>query len=69
MNRENIIKAIDAYARASGLKQSTICQYALGNRLVYDLLKNGGGSLASIERLTAWMDENPPTAPVKGRVA
>lgn len=61
MDREQIIKAIDDYAKASGLSQSTICQYALRNRKVYERLKNGGScSFASVEALMAWMDQNPP---------
>lgn len=60
MDRTQIIKAIDDYAAASGLSQSTICQYALRNRKVYDRLKNGGScSFASVEALLQWMDENP----------
>lgn len=60
MDRTQIIKAIDDYAAASGLSQSTICQYALRNRKVYDRLKNGGScSFASVEALLRWMDENP----------
>lgn len=63
MKQAQIIKAIDDYAKASGLKPSTICQYALKNRKVYDRLKNGGScSFASVEALLAWMDENPPKA-------
>jgi hypothetical protein len=61
MDREQIIKVIDDYAEASGLSQSTICQYALRNRKVYERLKNGGScSFASIETLMAWMEKNPP---------
>lgn len=60
MDRTQIIKAIDDYAAASGLSQSTICQYALRNRKVYDRLKNGGScSFASVEALLRWMKENP----------
>jgi hypothetical protein len=60
MDRTEIIKAVDDYAEASGLSQSTICQYALRNRKVYDRLKNGGScSFASVEALLRWMEENP----------
>lgn len=63
MDRDDIIKAIDDYAQATGLSQTTICQYALRNRKVYDRLKAGGScSFASIEALLQWMDENPPKA-------
>jgi len=63
MNRDQIITAVDTYAAKSGLKQSTICQYALGNRLVYDRLVNGGGcSISSVERLLSWLEKNPVPA-------
>lgn len=61
MNRADIIKSIEAYSEASGLAPTTICQYALRNRKVYDRLKSGGScSVASVEALARWMDENPP---------
>lgn len=56
MDRETVIKAIEDFSATSGLKPSTICQYALRNRLVYDKLKNGGSpGFSSIERLMDWM--------------
>jgi hypothetical protein len=61
MTRDEIIKAVDDYSRASGLAPSTICQYALRNRKVYERITQGGNiGLASIERLMSWMRANPP---------
>lgn len=61
MQRDEIIKAVDDYAAASGLAHSTICQYALRNRMVYERLKSGGScSVSSVEALLSWMAENPP---------
>jgi hypothetical protein len=67
MDREQIIKAVDDYAAATGLSPSTICQYALRNRKVYDRLKDGGTcSFASAEALMAWITANPPKAQDRG---
>ncbi len=61
MNREQIIKAVDDYAERSGLKRSTICQYALQNRHFYNNLKSGKDfRFGTAERLLAWMRDNPP---------
>jgi len=62
MEREKIIQAIEDYSRASGLAPSTICQYALRNRKVYQRLKAGGTtSIASAQNLLNWMRDNPPS--------
>lgn len=67
MDRNHIIKAIDEYARVSGLKPSTICQYAVKNRHAYDRLVSGSLSMRSAEQILEWINENPPVA--KGNAA
>lgn len=63
MTHAEIIAAIDGYAARSGLAPSTVCQYALKNRLVYDRLKTGGScSVKTVERLLGWMHDNPPSS-------
>lgn len=61
MQRSDIIKAIDDFSAKSGLKPSTIGQYAARNRNAYKSLKSEGRvSIATIERLLCWMADNPP---------
>lgn len=60
MHRTRIIKAIETYSDVSGLKPSTICQYALRNRRFYDNLVTGGDYLSrSADRLMEWIKANP----------
>lgn len=60
-SRTEIIKAIEAYAAQSGLKPSTICQYAVRNRrLYYRLLARQEQDEALAQRLLHWMRDNPP---------
>lgn len=64
MHRTRIIKAIETYSDVTGLKPSTICQYALRNRRFYDNLVTGGDYLSSsAERLMDWIRAHP----AKGR--
>lgn len=61
MESKDIIKIIDDYAAQSGLKPSTICQYALRTHRLYDRLKAGGECLPSTaKKLIAWVKANPP---------
>lgn len=63
MQRTEIIKAVDAYAEASGLKQTTICQYAVQNRHFYDNLVGGKDyQVGTADRLIEWMRANPAEA-------
>lgn len=60
MQRDRLIKAIETYAAISGLKPSTICQYAVQNRHLYDNLVSGGDYRASTaERVIAWIKDHP----------
>lgn len=61
MNRADIIKAIEAYAEASGLKPSSICQLSVQNSRLYDRLLRSIEHDAEVgKRLTQWMADNPP---------
>lgn len=60
MDRALIIKAIDDYAAASGLRQSTICQYAVRNRHAYDRLVSGSLRMSTAEEILRWIADNPP---------
>lgn len=63
MDRNQIIKAIDDYAKATGLKQTTICQYAIRNRRFYKNLKDGlDYRVGTARRVLDWIDENQPEA-------
>lgn len=60
MQRERIIKAIETYSAVSGLKASTICQYAVQNRNFYKNLTLGGDYKASTaERMVQWIKDHP----------
>jgi hypothetical protein len=62
MESNDIIRAIDAYAERSGLKPSTICQYAVRNWRLYDELSSGRECLPrTARRLMAWIHDNPPS--------
>lgn len=63
MDRQQIIKSIDDYASASGLKPSTICQYAVKNRNAYDRLVSGSLSLRTAEQILEWIAANPAQKP------
>lgn len=61
MNRADIIKAIEAYAEASGLKPSSICQLSVQNSRLYDrLLRSVEHDNEIGKRLTEWIAANPP---------
>lgn len=69
MDRQDLISKIEGYSADSGLKPSTICQYALSNRRFYDnLLAGKDYQVGTGERLVAWMQKHPP-APRKGAAA
>lgn len=62
MQRERLIKAIETYALLSGLKASTICQYAVQNRNFYDNIVSGGDyKISTAERIVHYIRENPAT--------
>lgn len=61
MDPSIIIAEIDAHARATGLKPTTICQHALGNARLYERIKRRCERyVKEAERLRAWMAANPP---------
>lgn len=56
MERTHIIAAIEAEAARSGLKPTTICQYAVKNRNLYDNLVNGlDCQIGTARRLLDWI--------------
>jgi hypothetical protein len=59
MDRAKIINLIDEYSALSGLKQTTICQYALANRKFYQRLKGGYFHETQAQRLAEWIVNNP----------
>lgn len=60
MQRERLIKAIETYTLVSGLKASTICQYAVQNRNFYDNVVSGGDyKVSTAERMVQWIKDNP----------
>jgi hypothetical protein len=61
MDKQALIRQIEAYSAASGYAPSTICQYAVKNRGVYARLTAGKScTRRTADRLTAWMRDNPP---------
>lgn len=62
MQRDRVIKAIETYSALSGLKASTICQYAVQNRHFYDNIVSGGDyKVSTAERMIQWIKDNPAT--------
>jgi hypothetical protein len=61
MDRTKIINLIDEYSALTGLKQTTICQYALANRKFYQRLQGGYFHETHAQRLVEWMEANPAT--------
>lgn len=60
MQRDRLIKAIEAYASVAELKASTVCQYAVKNRNFYDNLVSGGDyKISTAERMIKWIKDNP----------
>lgn len=63
MQRSQIIKAVDDYCAETGLKASTVCQYAVRNRHFYQNLKDGSDyQVGTADRLMRWIEENPAHA-------
>ena len=58
MTREKIIQRVDRYCEQHGLKPTTVCQYAVRNRSLYERIKRGKSfGFASAEALVKWIDE------------
>lgn len=56
MEREELIKAIDAFAEVSGWSPATICGRAVGNTRLYKRLAGGGECVPSTaKRLYAYI--------------
>ena len=60
MTRQDVINHIERYAEATGLKPSTICQYAITNRKFYDRMVAGYFHEERAKRLVDWMNKNAP---------
>lgn len=63
MDRISTIKAIDAYAKASGLMPTTICQYAIKNRKFYERMKSGYFHEDRAQRVLAWISKQKASQP------
>jgi hypothetical protein len=60
MTREQIISAIEGYAKKAGLSPSTVTGRAVANSRLYDRMKNGGDCTTEVAaRLSAYMAANP----------
>ena len=58
MERTHIIAAIEEAAALTGLKPSTICQYAVKNRKLYDNLVGGlDCQFGTAKRVLDWIAE------------
>lgn len=63
MDPNTIIAELDAYCAQVGMKQSTVCQNALGNARLYERMKRRIDQYAAdAQKLRAYMAENPPKA-------
>jgi hypothetical protein len=57
MDRQHLINKIEQFSDASGLKPSTICQYAVLNGRFYDNLVSGRDyQIGTAQRLIDWID-------------
>lgn len=56
----NIIRQVEAYAEAAGVKPDTVCRAATKNPRLFERLKRRAADVeADIERLEKWMRDNP----------
>jgi hypothetical protein len=63
MDPNTIIAELDAYCAQVGMKQSTVCQNALGNARLYERMKRRIDQYAAdANKLRAYMAANPPPA-------
>ena len=61
MDRNQLIKAIEAYARQTDLAPATVTVRAVNNSRLYDRLVDGGDCTTRIaKRVMAYMADNPP---------
>lgn len=61
MDREHLIKAIQAHSSKTGLAPATITGRAANNSRLYYRLVNGGDCTMKIaQKVLAYMAENPP---------
>lgn len=61
MDRISTIRAIDDYAKASGLMPTTICQYAIQNRKFYERMKGGYFHEDRAKRVLSWISKQGVT--------
>jgi hypothetical protein len=65
MDPNTIIAELDAYCAKVGMKQSTVCQNALGNARLYERMKRRIDQYAAdAQKLRAYMAANPPSVAV-----
>lgn len=57
MNDLDIIKIVDDFSSETGLKPSTICQYANRNHRLYEKIKKGRYDREGAKRLINWIEE------------
>lgn len=61
MKQHSIIEKIDAYAEATGLSRTTICERATGNTRLYDrLVKRQKHDAEIAARVEAYIEAHPP---------
>jgi hypothetical protein len=61
MDPNTIIAELDEYCALMGMKQTTVCQNALGNARLYERMKRRIGQYAAdAEKLRAYMAANAP---------
>jgi hypothetical protein len=66
MDPNAIIAELDAYCAQVGMKQSTVCQNALGNARLYERMKRRIDQYAAdAQKLRAYMAANPPASDQK----
>jgi len=65
---QDILRELDAYAKAVGIDTSTVCRKATGNPRLHERLARRLQSLSrDAERLRKFMVENPPVKPGSGQ--
>ena len=59
MDRQSIINAIKAHAKARNIAPATVTSRAVGNSRLYDRLINGGDCTTEVaRRIVAWIEQD-----------